>query len=633
MSTPREKIIGIDLGTTNSAAAVLEAGRPVVIPSAEGPTAAGKMFPSVVAFTADGTLLVGEPAKRQYVANPEGTVFEIKRKMGTDYTIRLGGKVFTPQQISSFILQKIKKDAETFLGYPVKKAVITVPAHFNDNQRQATKDAGEIAGLEVVRIINEPTAACLAFGLDKTEKEMKVLVFSFGGGTHDVTVMEFGGGVFQVLATSGDTQTGGTDIDSVIVNLLLDDFKAKMGIDLRNDRTAMARLKEAAERAKIELSNVITTDIDLPFIASDSTGAKNLHYTLTRAKLEELARPIVAKIESPIKRVVQDAKLEIKDIQKVILIGGMTRMPLVRKTVEDVMGKAAERGVDPMEAVAIGAAIQGGVLAGEVKDILLLDVTPLSLGVETMGGIMTKVVEKNTTIPTKRTQTFSTAADFQTAVTIHVLQGERAMASDNISLGMFNLAGIPPAPRGVPQVEVTFEIDASGILNVSAKDLGTSKEAKITISASTKLSKEDKERMVQAAEQYAEQDKKKMEEAQLLNDADSMLYTAEKTKTDLTGKISEADVGKIDAGSRDLRKAIESKDYAEMKAKSDALRKVLQDVGTAVYQQAAQQAQASQQQQQSQAGGAPGGAGGSQSPPGDGNVTDADYKVVDDEKR
>lgn len=631
MSTPREKIIGIDLGTTNSAAAVLEAGRPVVIPSAEGPTAAGKMFPSVVAFTSDGTLLVGEPAKRQFVANPEGTVFEIKRKMGTDYTIRLQGKVFTPQQISSFILQKIKKDADAFLGYPVKKAVITVPAHFNDNQRQATKDAGEIAGLEVVRIINEPTAACLAFGLDKTEKEMKVLVFSFGGGTHDVTVMEFGGGVFQVLATSGDTQTGGADIDYAIVNLLLDDFKAKMGIDLRNDRTAMARLKEAAERAKIELSNVITTDIDLPFIASDSTGAKNLHYTLTRAKLEELARPIVAKIEAPIKRVVQDAKLEIKDIQKVILIGGMTRMPLVRKTVEDVMGKSAERGVDPMEAVAIGAAIQGGVLAGEVKDILLLDVTPLSLGVETMGGIMTKVVEKNTTIPTKRTQTFSTAADFQTTVTIHVLQGERAMATDNISLGMFNLAGIPPAPRGVPQVEVTFEIDASGILNVSAKDLGTGKEAKITISASTKLSKEDKEKMVQAAEQYAEQDKKKMEEAQLLNDADSMLYTAEKTKTDLTGKISEADVGKIDAGSRDLRKAIESKDYTEMKAKSDALKKILQDVGTAVYQQAAQQAQASQQPQ---TGGAPPGeTGGAQAPPGDGNVTDADYKVVDDEKR
>jgi molecular chaperone DnaK len=628
MSTPREKIIGIDLGTTNSAAAVLEAGRPVVIPSAEGPTAAGKMFPSVVAFTADGTLLVGEPAKRQVVANPEGTVFEIKRKMGTDYTIRLQGKVFNPQQISSFILQKIKKDAETFLGYPVKKAVITVPAHFNDNQRQATKDAGEIAGLDVVRIINEPTAACLAFGLDKTEKEMKVLVFSFGGGTHDVTVMEFGGGVFQVLATSGDTQTGGADIDYVIVNLLLDDFKAKMGIDLKNDRTAMARLKEAAERAKIELSNVITTDIDLPFIASDSTGAKNLHYTLTRAKLEELARPIVEKIQSPIMKVVQDAKLEIKDIQKVILIGGMTRMPLVRKTVEDVMGKSAERGVDPMEAVAIGAAIQGGVLAGEVKDILLLDVTPLSLGVETLGGIMTKVVEKNTTIPTKRTQVFSTAADFQTTVTIHVLQGERAMASDNISLGMFNLAGIPPSPRGVPQVEVGFEIDASGILNVAAKDLGTGKEAKITISASTKLSKEDKEKMVRDAEQYADQDKKKMEEAQQLNDADTMLYTAEKTKTDLTGKISEADVGKIDAATRDLRKAIESKDFGAVKSKADALRKILQDIGSSVYQQAAEQGQAPEQPK---AGGAsPEEAQGSQS---DGKVTDADYKVVEDEKK
>ncbi len=625
MSTPREKIIGIDLGTTNSAAAVLEAGRPVVIPSAEGPTAAGKMFPSVVAFTSDGTLLVGEPAKRQVVANPENTVFEIKRKMGTDYTIRLQGKVFNPQQISSFILQKIKKDSETFLGYPVKKAVITVPAHFNDNQRQATKDAGEIAGLEVVRIINEPTAACLAFGLDKAEKEMKVLVFSFGGGTHDVTVMEFGGGVFQVLATSGDTQTGGADIDYAIVNLLVDDFKAKMGIDLRKDSTAMARLKEAAERAKIELSNVITTDIDLPFIASDSTGAKNLHYTLTRAKLEELARPIVEKIESPIKRVVQDAKLEIKDIQKVILIGGMTRMPLVRKTVEDVMGKTAERGVDPMEAVAIGAAIQGGVLAGEVKDILLLDVTPLSLGVETLGGIMTKVVEKNTTIPTKRTQVFSTAADFQTAVTIHVLQGERAMASDNISLGMFNLGGIPPAPRGVPQVEVTFEIDASGILNVSAKDLGTGKEAKITITASSKLSKEAKEKMVKDAEQYADQDKKKMEEAQLLNEADSLLYTTEKTKTDLAGKISQDDVGKIDSAARDLRKAIDTKDTAEIKSKSEALRKILQDVGTSVYEQASQQSQGSQQ------GGAPsGGAGG---PPGDGNVTDAQYKVVDEEKK
>ncbi len=629
MSTPREKIIGIDLGTTNSAAAVLEAGRPVVIPSAEGPTAAGKMFPSVVAFTADGTLLVGEPAKRQVVANPEGTVFEIKRKMGTDYTVRIQGKEFTPQQVSSFVLQKIKKDAETFLGYPVKKAVITVPAHFNDNQRQATKDAGEIAGLEVVRIINEPTAACLAFGLDKTEKEMKVLVFSFGGGTHDVTVMEFGQGVFQVLATSGDTQTGGADVDYAIVNLLLDDFRSKTGIDLKNDKTAMARLKEAAERAKIELSNVITTDIDLPFVASDSTGAKNLHYTLTRAKLEDLARPFVTMIETPIKKVIQDAKLEVKDIQKVILIGGMTRMPLVRKTVEDIVGKPAERGVDPMEAVAIGAAIQGGVLAGEVKDILLLDVTPLSLGVETLGGIMTHVVEKNTTIPTKAKQTFTTAADFQTAVTIHVLQGERSMAADNVSLGNFNLTGIPPAPRGVPQVEVTFEIDANGILNVSARDIGTGKEAKITISAATKLSKDEKEKLVKDAEQYAEQDKKKMEEARLLNDADSMLYTAEKTKTDLAGKITQENTAKIDDAAKELRKAIESKNMADIKSRSDSLRKILQEVGTAVYQQAAQETQATQGQ-------APPGAGPAQGPsgtPGTENVTDADYKVVDDEKK
>jgi molecular chaperone DnaK len=630
MSAPREKIIGIDLGTTNSAAAVMEAGRPTVIPSAEGPTAAGKMFPSVVAFTADGTLLVGEPAKRQYVTNPEGTIFEIKRKMGTDYTVRIGGKEFTPQQLSAFILQKIKKDAETFLGYPVKKSVITVPAHFNDNQRQATKDAGEIAGLDVVRIINEPTAACLAYGLDKAEKEMKVLVFSFGGGTHDVTVMEFGQGVFEVLATSGDTQTGGADIDRVIVNLLLDDFRAKTGIDVRNDQTAMARLKEAAERAKIELSNVITTDIDLPFIASDPSGAKNLHYQLTRAKLEELSRPIVAKIEAPIKRVVQDAKLELKDIDKVILIGGMTRMPLVRKTVEDVMGKPAERGVDPMEAVALGAAIQGAVLAGEVKDILLLDVTPLTLGVETKGGIMAPIVERNSTIPTERTQTFTTAEDFQTAVTIHVVQGERKMVADNISLGMFNLTGLPPAPRGVPQISVKFVIDASGILNVSAKDLGSGKEAKIAITASTKLSSQEKEKMVREAEQYADQDKKKFEEAQLLNEADSILYTAERTKTDLAGKISQPDVDKIDAAAKELRQAVAAKDSSSLTSKSEALKKVLQEVGSAVYQQQQQQAASAGQQQATQ--------GPQQEPPqgapqADGTVTDAEYKVVDDEKK
>ncbi len=623
-SSAREKIIGIDLGTTNSAAAIMEGGRPVVIPSAEGPTAAGKMFPSVVAFTSEGQLLVGEPAKRQVVTNPEGTIFEIKRKMGTDYKVRIAGKEFTPQQISSFILQKIKKDTDVFLGYPVKKAVITVPAHFNDNQRQATKDAGEIAGLNVVRIINEPTAACLAYGLDKADKEMKVLVFSFGGGTHDVTVMEFGGGVFQVLATSGDTQTGGADIDYAIVNLLVNDFRAKTGIDLKNDKTAMTRLKEAAERAKIELSNLISTDIDLPFIASDATGTKNLHFALTRAKLEELAGPIVAKVEEPIMRVISDAKLTTKEIDKVILIGGMTRMPMVREKVEQVMGKPAERGVDPMEAVAIGASIQGAVLAGEVKDILLLDVTPLSLGVETLGNVTAKIIDRNTTIPVKKSQTFTTAADMQTAVTIHVVQGERPMAGDNISLGMFNLEGIPPAPRGVPQIEVTFDIDANGILNVTAHDKGTGRENRITISASTKLSKEEKEKMIGQAEQYAEQDKKKMEEAQLMNDADSLIYTAEKTKTDLAGKISKADEDKITAATAELKKAMDAKNLAEVKDKSEALRKVLQEVGTAVYQQQAAQAQA-------QAPGA--GPAGPQEAPSEGPVTDAKYKVVDEDKK
>jgi molecular chaperone DnaK len=617
-TSAREKIVGIDLGTTNSAAAVFEAGRPTVIPSAEGPTAAGKMFPSVVAFTQDGQILVGESAKRQVVTNPDGTIFEIKRKMGTDYKVRLFGKEYTPQLLSSFILQKIKKDGEVFLGYPIKKAVITVPAHFNDNQRQATKDAGEIAGLEVVRIINEPTAAALAYGLDKAGKEMKILVFSFGGGTHDVTVMEFGGGVFQVLATSGDTQTGGADVDYAIVSVLMEDFRNKTGIDLRKDNSALVRLKEAAERAKIELSNLFSTDIDLPFIASDSSGTKNLHYTLTRSKLEEVARPIVQKAQEPITRVIRDAKLEPKDIDKIILIGGMTRMPLVRKIVEDTIGEPAERGVDPMEAVAIGAAIQGAVLAGDVKDILLLDVTPLSLGVETLGGVFTKVLEKNTTIPVKKTQVFTTAADFQTAVTIHVVQGERPMAADNISLGMFNLAGIPPAPRGVPQIEVTFDIDASGILNVSAKDLGSGKEAKITITASTKLSKDEKERLIRDAEQFAEQDKKKKEEAEVRNEADTMVYTAERTKKDLEGKISEPDKQRIDKAVQELKKAIDGKDINELKAKNEELRRILQEVGTAVYQQTAQAETPGQ---------------GAQDPtqPDGEKVVDADYKVVEDE--
>ncbi|MDP8023530.1 MAG: molecular chaperone DnaK [Nitrososphaeria archaeon] len=581
--TQKEKIIGIDLGTTNSAAAVVEGGKPIIIPSAEGPTVAGKMFPSVVAFTKDGQLLIGEPAKRQAAINPEGTIFEFKRKMGTDYKYRIYGKEYTPQQLSAFLLQKIKKDAENFLGYPVKKAVITVPAHFNDNQRQATKDAAEIAGLEVVRIINEPTAACLAYGIDKADKEMRILVFSFGGGTHDATLMEFGGGVFQVLATSGDNETGGSDVDRAIVNLLIDEFKKEAGVDLSSDPVAMVRLKEAAEKAKIELTNLLTTDIDLPFIATVNGQPKHLHYTLTRAKLEEIAMPIIRRVEPTIRRVLEDAKLTPDKIDKVILIGGMTRMPLVRKFVEEIMGKPAERGVDPMEAVAIGAAIQGAVLAGEMKNIVLLDVTPVSLGVETYGGVFTKIIDKNTTIPTKRSQIFTTAEDYQTAVTIHVLQGERPMAADNVSLGMFTLEGIPPAPRGVPKIEVTFDIDANGILHVSAKDLATGKENKITITSRVKLSEEEKQRMIKEAEMYAEQDKKKLEEALARNEADSTLYNSKKFKEEFKDKLTNDDVDRISKAEKDLQEALKGKDVNLIKEKTNSLKEILGSIGAKFY--------------------------------------------------
>lgn len=619
----REKILGIDLGTTNSAAAVMMGGKPTVIPSAEGPTVAGKMFPSVVAFTKDGQLLVGEPARRQAVTNPEGTIREAKRQMGTSRRITLHGKDYTPQQISAFILQKILRDAETYLGEKVTKAVITVPAHFNDNQRQATIDAGEIAGLKVTRIVNEPTAAALAYGLDKVGQEMKILVFSFGGGTNDTTIMDFGGGVFEVLSTSGDTQTGGADVDKAIMDYLVAEFKRETGIDLSGDLKAMARLKEAAERAKIELSNLITTDIDLPYIAMNAQGSQNLHISLTRAKLEQISQPIVNKVKEPITRTIRDAGLTPDKIDKLILFGGMTKMPLVQRTVEELLGKKAERGIDPMECVAIGASIQGAVLAGEIDDIVLLDVTPLSLGVETLGAVMTKIIDRNSTIPTKQTKVFSTAADMQTAVTIHVLQGERAMAKDNISLGSFNLEGIPPAPRGVPQIEVTFDINADGVLNVSAKDLGTGKQMGITITASTKLSDSEKDRMVREAEQYAEADKQAREEAETRNQADTLIYSTEKLIAELGDKIEAGLKGKVQSALEALKSAVKDGGMAEIKAEMEDLQKVVQEAGASVY----QQATAQQAQQQT----------GSPSPGGDqeqGKKTvDADYKIVDDEEK
>jgi molecular chaperone DnaK len=632
-SGPRTKIIGIDLGTSNSAAAVMLGGRPTIIPSAEGTTVGGKAFPSYVAFTKDGQMLVGEPARRQAVSNPDGTIMAIKRKMGTDYKVNVYGREFTPQQISAFILQKIRGDAEAFLGEKIQKAVITVPAYFNDNQRQATKDAGAIAGLEVVRIINEPTAASLAYGLDKAGKDQKIMVFDLGGGTLDVTIMEFGGGVFEVKSTSGDTQLGGTDMDNVLVDYIVNKFKQDSGIDVRYDKVAVQRIREAAEKAKIELSTTVTTDINLPFIAADASGPKNLSVSLTRAKLEDLVGPIVERCRGPMMQALQDAKLSPTDIDKIILVGGPTRMPIVRNFVERIMGKPAERGVDPMECVAIGASIQGAVLAGEVTDILLLDVTPLSLGVETLGGVFTRVIERNTTIPTKRSQIFTTAADFQTTVTVHVLQGERAMAADNVSLGMFNLEGIPPAPRGVPQIEVTFDIDANGILNVSAKDLATNKQQRITITASTKLSEAEKERMIKEAERFAEQDRRKKEEAEARNNADSLIYTAEKTKADLRDKMTKDQMERLDKAVADLKEAIGKNELDAIKSRSDALTKILQEIGTAAYQQAAAQAQAAQQSGSgsSSAGGSSSAATGT----GTGKqekVVDADYKVVDDKK-
>ena len=621
----RERTLGIDLGTTNSAAAILMDGKPTMVPSAEGPTVAGKMFPSIFAITKDGQLLVGEPARRQAITNPEGTVREIKRRMGTDYKVKIYGKEYTPQQISGFILQKILRDAETFLGEKITKAVITVPANFNDNQRQATIDAGEIAGLDVTRIINEPTAAALAYGLDKAGQELKIVVFSFGGGTNDTTVMEFGGGVFAVLATSGDTKTGGTDLDQAVMDYLVSEFKKETGIDLRGDINAIVRLKDAAEQAKIELSNLITTEINLPYITADATGPKNLQITLTRAKLEQLTRPIVERIREPILKTLSDAKLTPVQIDKIILIGGQTKMPLVQQFIEDIIGKKPERGIDPMECVAIGAAIQGAILSGEISDIVLLDVTPLSLGVETLGGVFTKIIERNTTIPVKQSQIFSTAADAQPSVTIHVLQGERSMAKDDISLGQFDLTGIPAAPRGVPQVEVTFDINADGVINVTAKDLGTSKQMGIKITASTKLSPTEKNRMVKEADQFGEQDKRAKEEAEMRNTADSLIYTSEKTLSEIGDKISEDQKHKVQEALQVLKDALKTGGLAELGAKVEELKRVVQEAGAAVYQQAA--AQRAPQQQSSQEASRP--EEGQQGK----KTVDAEFKVVDEEKK
>ena len=580
------KIIGIDLGTSNSAAAAMIGGKPTIIQAAEGTSVGGKAFPSVVAFTREGQLIVGEPARRQMISNPEGTVVAAKRKMGTDFKFKVFGKEYTPQQISSFILQKIKRDAEAFLGETVDKAVITAPAYFNDNQRQATKDAGEIAGLQVMRIINEPTAASLAYGLDKVQKDLKIMVFDLGGGTLDVTIMEMGGGVFQVKSTSGDTQLGGTDMDNTLVDHIVEEFKKQSGLDVRSDKAAMMRIREAAEKAKIELSNVVTTEINLPFLAYDATtGPKNLLLNLTRAKLEELLRPIIEKCKAPMMQALQDGKMTPPDIDKIILIGGPTRMPMVRQFVASVMGKEPERGVDPMEAVAMGAAIQGAIITGDVStDILLVDVTPLTLGVEVLGGLKEPLIERNTTIPTKKSKVFTTAADYQTAVTIHIVQGERAMASDCVSLGMFNLSGIPPAPRGVPQIEVTFDIDANGILNVTAKDLATSKEAKITITANTKLSKDEIEKLKKESEQFAEADKKKKEEAEVKNEADNLVYAADKlVKQDLKDKIKPEQTEKVNKATQELRDVIASGNIDNIKAKTQELKNILGEVSTEVY--------------------------------------------------
>ena len=615
------KIIGIDLGTTNSCVAVLEGGEPVVIANAEG----ARTTPSVVAFTKSGERLVGETAKRQAITNPDRTIASIKRHMGENYTVEIDGKSYTPQDISAMILGKLKADAEAYLGEKVSEAVITVPAYFSDAQKQATKDAGKIAGLDVKRIINEPTAASLAYGLDKADGSQKILVYDLGGGTFDVSVLELGDGVFEVLATNGDTHLGGDDFDNAVLNFLADSFMAEHGIDLRKDNMALQRLKEAAEKAKKELSSAQTTKINLPFITVSEAGPLHMDMDLTRARFDQLTSDLVDRSIEPMKKAMADAGVTNADISKVILVGGSTRIPAVQAAVQKVTGKEPFKGINPDECVAVGASIQAGVLTGEVNDVLLLDVTPLSLSIETLGGVATKLIERNTTIPTKKSQIFSTAADNQTAVDVHVMQGEREMAADNITLGRFQLTGIAPAPRGIPQIEVTFDIDANGIVNVSAKDLGTGKEQQITITSSTKLSEDEINAKIKEAEQYAEEDKKKKEEVEVKNQAEGMLFETEKQMNELGDKVTADEKSKVDAAREDLKKAVEANDVEDIKAKVEALTQAFYPISSRIYQEA-QQAQASAAGSGEQA------QDSAQSAGPNGNTVDADYEVVDEDK-